>query len=97
MQICRLMVLDVKFRKLLEKELEKILYSAIKEKNMKVKDIWKCSNQNDFLYGWYLAKADDFCINQYFTHYHKSPNQDDRDEIQGILFLHSKDLRDKIN
>ena len=43
-------------------------------------------NQDDFLYGWYLAKADDFCTNQYFTRYHITPSQEDRDEIQGILF-----------
>lgn len=43
-----------------------------------------------------MGKVDDFCMNQYFVYYHKSPTKEDEEEIQGILLVHSKDFRDKL-
>ncbi|MBS1267427.1 MAG: hypothetical protein MAG458_00127 [Nitrosopumilus sp.] len=90
------MALDVKFRQLLQNELEKTLSRIIQDKNSKLSNIWKCKNEDDFLYGWHLGKADDFCLNQYFIHYHKTPTKEDLDEIQGMLFLHANDFRRKL-
>ena len=90
------MTLDVEFRNMIQRELEKVLDSVSLEKKSRIKRAWSCENENDFLYGWHMGKSDDFCINQYFTRYHRVPNKEDKDEIQGILFLHSKDLRDKL-
>ena len=88
------MALDTEFRRLLEYELEKTL--DVMDKDSEFSTIWGCKSSEDFLYGWHMAKADDFCTNQYFAKYHKNPDKDDRKEIQGILFLHAKDFRDRL-
>ncbi len=90
------MALDVEFRQLLQRELEKTLDRIIEDNKSDFSKIWQCENENDFLYGWHLGKADDFCMNQYFIHYHKTPTNEDRDEIRGMLLLHAKDFRDKL-
>lgn len=90
------MVLDVEFRQILQRELEKTLDRIAQDKESNLSKIWQCNNDDDFLYGWHMGKVDDFCLNQYFIHYHKTPNSEDRDEIQGILLVHSKDFRDRL-
>lgn len=89
------MTLDIEFRKLLETELEKTL-KEIPRNDTDLSKIWNCKHEDDFLYGWHLGKAEDFCTNQYFIYYHKTPSREDKDEIQGILFLHAKDFRDRL-
>ena len=89
------MVLESKFRKLLESELNKSL-KIINKENKDFKDIWKCTNEDDFLYGWHMGRADDFCTNQFFLHYHKAPEKDDLKEIQEILFRYAKDFRKQL-
>jgi len=74
------MVLDSEFSKLLERELNKSLQIIGKE-NTDFKEIWECTHEDDFLYGWHMGKADDFCRNQFFLHYHKAPEKDDVKEI----------------
>jgi hypothetical protein len=90
------MALDIKFRQRLQNELGKTLSIITKNKNSKSSKIWKCKNDDDFLYGWHLGKVDGFCLNQYFIHYHKTPTKEDLDEIQGMLFLHANDFRRKL-
>ena len=90
------MALDIEFRKLLEVELEKTLNNIPNEKIPNITSIWNCESENDFLYGWHMAKVDDFCTNQFFAKFHKNPTVEDKREIQGILFLHGKDYLDKL-
>jgi hypothetical protein len=89
------MVLDLEFRKLLENELLKSIDFSQRQ-NMDFKEIWKCTNDDDFLYGWHMGRADDFCRNQFFLHYHKTPDEKDVKEIQGILLNHAKDFREQL-
>ena len=89
------MVLDLEFRKLLERELQKSINFSSKQ-NMNFKEIWKCSNEYDFLYGWHIGRSDDFCRNQFFLHYHKAPDEKEAKEIQDILLYHAKDFRDQL-
>ena len=90
------MALDIEFRQLLQRELEKTLDKIEENKKSDLSKIWLCKNEDDFLYGWHLGRVDDFCYNQYFIHYHKTPSKEDREEIQGILVLHAKDFRDRL-
>ena len=90
-----MMVLDSEFRKLLERELSKSLQIIAKE-NTDCKEIWECTHEDDFLYGWHMGRADDFCRNQFFLHYHKAPKNDDIKEIQKILFKHAKNFREQL-
>ncbi len=89
------MVLYSEFRKLLERELGKSL-EIISKENTDFKQIWKCTYENDFFYGWHMGRADDFCRNQFFLHYHKAPEKEDVKEIQEILFKHAKDFREQL-
>lgn len=89
------MVLDSKFRKLLERELNKSL-EVISKENIDFKQIWKCVHADDFLYGWHMGRVDDFCRNQFFLHYHKAPEKEDLKEIQEIMFRHAKDFREQL-
>ena len=59
------MTLDVKFRQLLQRELEKTLDRIAQDKKSNLSKIWQCTNEDDFLYGWHLGKVDDFCLNQF--------------------------------
>lgn len=89
------MVLDLEFRNLLERELRKSIDFCFKQ-NMVFKEIWNCTNEDDFLYGWYMGRSDDFCRNQFFLHYHKAPDEKEAKEIQEILLNHAKDFRDQL-
>ena len=91
-----IMTLNVKFRQLLQMELEKTLERIEQDKKYNFSSIWQCKNEDDFLYGWHLGKVDDFCLNQYFIQYNKTPSKEDRDEIQGMLLIHAKDFRDRL-
>jgi len=86
------MVFDLEFRRLLERELQKSIYFTFKQ-NMDFREIWKCKNESDFLYGWYMGRSDDFCRNQFFLHYHKAPDENESKEIHDILLNHAKDFR----
>jgi hypothetical protein len=87
------MVLESKFRNLLERELSKSLETVNKENDLK--KIWNCTHDDDFLYGWYMGRADDFCRNQFFLHYHRVPEKEDMKEIREILLIHAKDFRNQ--
>ncbi len=90
------MVLDLEFRRLLERELRKSIVSTFKQ-NMDFKKMWNCTNEDDFLYGWYMGRSDDFCRNQFFLHYHKAPDEKEAKEIHDILLNHAKDFRDQLD
>lgn len=84
------MALDVKFRQLLQGELAKTLDKITEDRKSNFSKTWRCKNEEDFLYEWHLGKVDDFCLNQYFIHYHKTPTNADKDEIRGILLVHAR-------
>ena len=84
------MALDLEFRRLLERKLQKSIDFTFKQ-NMNFKEIWKCTNEDDFLYGWYMGRSDDFCRNQFFLHYHKAPDEKEAKEIHDILLLSRPD------
>ena len=90
------MGLDIEFRQMLQRELEKTLEKIETYKKDDLSQIWNCKSNQDFLYGWHLGKVDDFCMNQYFAKYHKIPTKEEKDEIQGILLVHAKDFRDNL-
>jgi len=79
-----------------QRELGKTLDRIIEDKKSDLSKIWQCANEDDFLYGWHLGKVDDFCLNQYFVHYRKTPTSEDKDEIQGMILLHALDFRDRL-
>ena len=60
-----MMVLDSKFRKLLERGLGKSL-EIISKENTGFKEIWKCTHEDDFFMASTLGGADDFYRNQFF-------------------------------
>lgn len=45
------MVLDVEFRQLLQRELEKTLNKINEYKKDDLSKVWQCENEDDFLYG----------------------------------------------
>ena len=89
------MALDLEFRNLLERELRKSVDFCF-EQNMAFKEIWNCTNEDDFLYGWYMGRSDDFCRNQFFLRHHKAPDEKEGKEIHDILLNHAKDFRDQL-
>ena len=90
------MVFDLEFRRLLERELQKSIYFTFKQ-NMDFREIWKCKNESDFLYGWHMGRSDDFCRNQFFLHCHEAPDENEAKEIHDILLNHAKDFRDQLD
>jgi len=89
------MVLDLEFRRLLERELQKSIDFTFKQ-NMDFKKMWNCTNEDDFLYGWHMGRSDDFCRNQFFLRHHKAPDEREVKEINDILLNYAKDFRDQL-
>ena len=69
----------------------------IKQSFLKTKQIWKCENEFDFLYGYYVGKIEEGAL-----HYLQKATRTLADsyvdlfEIRGIIEMHRNDLRDAI-
>jgi len=69
----------------------------IKQTFLKTKQIWKCENELDFLYGYYIGKIEEGALHYLLKATRASAGgYVDSFEIRGIIEMHRNDLRDAI-
>ncbi len=72
--------------------------NEIKQSFLKIKQIWKCENELDFLYGFYVGKIEEGALHYLLKATRASAGgYVDTFEIRGIIEMHRNDLRDAIN
>ena len=54
------MTLDIEFRQLLQRELEKTLDRIIEDKKLNISKIWQCKNEDDFMIMFQVCNITDF-------------------------------------
>jgi len=62
----------------------------------KIKQIWKCENEIDFLYGYYVGKLEEGAIHYLLKAKRSSIDDFDSFEIRGIIETYRKQLYDII-
>ncbi len=62
----------------------------------KTKQIWKCENEIDFLYGYYVGKLEEGAIHYLLKAKRSSTDDFDSFEIRGIIETYRKQLYDII-
>ncbi|GBF24503.1 hypothetical protein MnTg01_00842 [archaeon MnTg01] len=62
----------------------------------KIKQIWKCENEIDFLYGYYVGKLEEGSIHYLLKAKRSSIDDFDSFEIRGIIETYRKQLYDII-
>ncbi|MCH8996577.1 MAG: hypothetical protein IH915_05915 [Thaumarchaeota archaeon] len=62
----------------------------------KIKQIWKCENEIDFLYGYYVGKLEEGAIHYLLKAKRSSTDDFDSFEIRGIIETYRKQLYDII-
>jgi hypothetical protein len=62
----------------------------------KTKQIWKCENEIDFLYGYYVGKLEEGVIHYLLKAKRSSTDDFDSFEIRGIIETYRKQLYDII-
>jgi len=71
--------------------------SEIKQTFLKTKQVWKCENELDFLYGYYIGKIEEGALHYLLKATRASAGgYVDSFEIRGIIEMHRNDLRDAI-
>ncbi len=71
--------------------------NEIKQSFLKIKRIWKCENELDFLYGFYVGKIEEGALHYLLKATRASAGgYVDSFEIRGIIEMHRNDLRDAI-
>ncbi len=69
----------------------------IKETFLKTSQIWKCENELDFLYGYYVGKLEEGSLHFLLKASRSSAGgYVDTFEIRGIIETHRRELRDLI-
>ncbi|MEX0854783.1 MAG: hypothetical protein WD018_03345 [Nitrosopumilaceae archaeon] len=69
----------------------------IKQTFLKTKQIWKCENELDFLYGYYVGKIEEGALHYLLKSTRSSAGGFlDSFEIRGIIETHRKELRSMI-
>jgi len=69
----------------------------IKQTFLKTKQVWKCENELDFLYGYYVGKIEEGALHYLLKATRASAGgYVDSFEIRGIIEMHRNDLRDAI-
>ncbi len=69
----------------------------IKQTFLKTQQIWKCENELDFLYGYYVGKIEEGALHYLLKATRASAGgYVDSFEIRGIIEIHRNDLRDAI-
>jgi len=58
----------------------------------KIKQIWKCENEIDFLYGYYVGKLEEGAIHYLLKAKRSSTDDFDSFEIRGIIETYRKQL-----
>jgi len=72
--------------------------TEIKQSFLKIKQIWKCENELDFLYGFYVGKIEEGALHYLLKATRASAGgYVDTFEIRGIIEMHRNELRDAIN
>ena len=71
--------------------------NEIKQSFLKIKQIWKCENELDFLYGFYVGKIEEGALHYLLKATRASAGgYVDTFEIRGIIEMHRNELRDAI-
>ena len=71
--------------------------TEIKQTFPSIKQIWKCENELDFLYGYYVGKIEEGALHYLLKATRASAGgYVDTFEIRGIIETHKKDLQDAI-
>jgi len=69
----------------------------IKQTFLKTKQLWKCENELDFLYGYYVGKIEEGALHYLLKSTRSSAGGFlDLFEIRGIIETHRKELRSMI-
>jgi len=70
--------------------------SELENSFLKTKQIWKCENEIDFLYGYYVGKLEEGAIHYLVKAKRSSTDYLDSFEIRGIIEIYRKQLYDII-
>lgn len=94
------MLQDSTIRKSLDKYIKRRIQeipTEIKQTFPGVKQIWKCENQEDFLYGYYVGKIEEGALHYLLKATRASAGgYVDTFEIRGIIESHKMDLQKTI-
>ncbi len=94
------MLRDSSIRKSLDEYIKRRIQevpSEIKQTFLKTKQIWKCENELDFLYGYYIGKIEEGALHYLLKATRASAGgYVDSFEIRVIIEMHRNDLRDAI-
>jgi len=91
---------DSAIRKSLDQYIQKRILeipTEIKQTFPGIKQIWKCENEMDFLYGYYVGKIEEGALHYLLKATRASAGgYVDTFEIRGIIETHKKDLQEAI-
>jgi len=91
---------DSSIRKSLDEYIKRRIQEVpieIKQTFLKTKQVWKCENEFDFLYGYYVGKIEEGALHYLLKATRASAGgYVDSFEIRGIIEMHRNDLRDAI-
>ena len=94
------MLRDSSIRKSLDEYVKRRIQEIpieIKQTFLKTKQVWKCENELDFLYGYYVGKIEEGALHYLLKATRASAGgYVDSFEIRGIIEMHRNDLRDAI-
>ena len=94
------MLRDSSIRKSLDEYVKRRIQEVpieIKQTFLKTKQVWKCENELDFLYGYYVGKIEEGALHYLLKATRASAGgYVDSFEIRGIIEMHRNDLRDAI-
>ena len=94
------MLRDSSIRKSLDEYIKRRIQEVpieIKQTFLKTKQVWKCDNELDFLYGYYVGKIEEGALHYLLKATRASAGgYVDSFEIRGIIEMHRNDLRDAI-
>ncbi len=94
------MLRDSSIRKSLDEYIKRRIQEVpieIKQTFLKTKQVWKCENELDFLYGYYVGKIEEGALHYLLKATRASAGgYVDSFEIRGIIEMHRDDLRDAI-
>jgi len=95
------MLQDSSIRKSVEEYVKRRLQeipSEIEESFVNIKKVWKCENDIDFLYGYYIGKIEEGTLHYLLKATRASAGgYIDSFEIRGIIESHRKQLRELIS
>ena len=95
------MLQDSSIRKSLDEYIKRRIQeipTEIKQTFPNIKQIWKCDNELDFLYGYYVGKIEEGALHYLLKATRASAGgYVDTFEIRGIIETHKKELLDSIN